>query len=467
MHKKTFSQIDLEDIFQQHQKWLKDKKTGKQACYRDTLFENLDFSNMNFEDAVFEKCSFKYSDFTQSSFKNADLSFSDFSEAHYVLEDCFAGANLKGCIFGNNNLFNCNKIKQYERQYLFFQKIYIFSFVFAVALFLFPELFCDISVSFYNVSTNIRQDDIPYAVTFSSALSCLMSFYFLKINAKNLTEQFIQFPRVFPNGEKRENKIDNSFLKSIFDVQDDENDKNKNMSYIEYDFNNMRRSAICVEHNMFFFSMAILFMEILKSLDEKSDAFFFPLILLPLSFEKYRTEKIYLYNAFASVSCLLFVVFHNYIFAILFIIASILLYPNGKFNSRIILFLYILFVFRVVCVYSLFPKENFVVQEFKKNCDIKNYNISEVVGEKFDGMMLKKLKAVGIDFSNKTFNNSDLSDSDLRCGIFKNTSFHNSVLDNVDFRGAYIEDYTICNAKSYKHIKTDNPVVCVNVPISK
>ena len=103
MHKKTFSQADLNGIYRQHKKWLNGNKTGKRASYKDSIFEKLDFSNMNFDKAVFEKCSFKYSSFARTSFKDADLSYSDFSETHHVLENCFSDANLTGCNFGNKN----------------------------------------------------------------------------------------------------------------------------------------------------------------------------------------------------------------------------------------------------------------------------------------------------------------------------------------------------------------------------
>lgn len=467
MHKKTFSQADLNGIYRQHKKWLNDSKTGKRASYKDSIFDKLDFSNMNFDKAVFEKCSFKFSSFARTSFEDADLSYSDFSETHHVLENCFSGANLTGCNFGNKNLFLNNNIKRYENQYISYQRIYVFSSICAVVLFLFPKLLCELSITYRNITISIHQDFIQYVVIISSIVSFLMSTYFLKINAKNLTEQFVQLPRVFPSGEKRENKIDNSFLKSIFDIQDKDSHENEDMSSIELDFSNVRRAAICIEHNMAFFSASIFLMEFFKLIGESGNIFYLPLIIIPLRFEQYRVKKIYCYKVSAVIFCSLFVVFHNYFLSSLFAIISILCYPHGKFYSKIILFIYISFVFRTVYAYSLFPEENFVVQEFKKTCNVENYNITKVFGQNFDNMILKKLKAVGVDFSNKTFNNSDLSGADLRCGIFKNTSFHNSVLDYVDLRGAYIEDNAICNSKSHKYIKTDKPVFCVNVPISK
>lgn len=470
MPQKAFSQADLEEIYRRHQEWLNDKKVGKQACYKGILFERLDFSSMNFEQAIFENCSFKDSHFAKSSFKNADLSFSDFSESYHIIENCFSSANLTGCNFGDKKIFTCNNIKRYEDQYMSYQKVYVYSFIFSLILFLFPSFFYKLSINFFDITVSIPKDCIPYAVIASSFLSCLMSFYFLKINAKNLTEQFMKLPRVFPNGEKRENKINNSFLKSIFDIQNDENDEkinDKNISYLQKDFNNTIKSVICVEHNIVFFSLSIFFMEISNVVNDDL-SFFIQLMLLPFLFSKYRAEHFYLYSVFASTSCWLFIFYHNYFLSFLFFLLSLLCYPSGKFNSRIILLLYMAFVLRVVYTYSLFPKENFFVQGYNETCNMENYNVSKVIGRNFDRMDLKRLQAVSINFSNKIFDNSDLSGSDLRCSIFKNTSFHNSILDNVDFRGAYIEDYdAICEAKSYKNVKTDKPVFCINVPISR
>ena len=82
-------------------------------------------------------------------------------------------------------------------------------------------------------------------------------------------------------------------------------------------------------------------------------------------------------------------------------------------------------------------------------------------------MDLNGLKAVSIDFSDTSFNNSNLSNADLRCSRFENASFLDAILDNADLRGAHITNASICGAKSYSSIKTDTPVSCVRVPISK
>lgn len=468
MQKKCFSQKDLERIHNDHKMWLENKEKGKRAEYSNAKFEKLDFIDMNFENAVFKKCSFNFSTFENISFKDADLSYSDFSKTHFILEKYFKSSILTGCNFGDIPIFREMGIEKYESQYLKYQKIYLLSFIISLISFLFSKYLYNSSVTIFNLDIRLTHKNIGIIAIFSSFLSFITSFYFLKINAKNLTEKFLNLPKIFPNGSYREDKINNSFIKSLFDVQnkDIEKEESKLNNYLKDDFYFWRKSAICIEHNICFFSLAIFLMAFFGTIDSIKHGFTLPLAFLPLSFTEYRKNYGQIYKIFLSAFCICFIS-HSYLYSLISLIIAFLLYPNGFFFSRAIIFFYAAFVSSVIYTYSLLPIDNFSVQQFNKSCDNKNYFINEIAETKFNNINLKGLQAVGIDFSDTSFNNSNLSNADLRCSRFENTSFLNAILDNADLRGAHITNDAICGAKSYNGIKTDTPVSCVRVPISK
>lgn len=468
MQKKCFSQKDLERIYNDHKKWLENEENGKRAECNDAKFEKLDFAGMNFEKAVFKRCSFNYSTFENVSFKDAVLSYSDFSKTHFILEKYFKSSILTGCNFGDVPIFRETEIEKYENQYLKYQKIYILSFVVSLISFLFSKYLYGSSINILNLDIKLTHKNIGFVTILSSFLSCIIFFYFLKINAKNLTEKFLNLPKIFPNGSYREDKINNSFIKSLFDIQNKDIEKEENTlkTYLKDDFYFWIKSAICIEHNIGFFSLAIFLMSFFGITGSIKYGFTLPLAFLPLFFTEYRKNYGQIYKIFLSSFCICFIS-HSYLHSLVSLIIAFLLYPSGFFFSRAIIFFYAVFVSSVIYTYSLLPIENFSVQEFNTSCDRKNYFINEIAGVKFNNMDLNGLKAVSIDFSDTSFNNSNLSNADLRCSRFENASFLDAILDNADLRGAHITNASICGAKSYSSIKTDTPVSCVRVPISK
>ena len=476
-------------LYEEHNKWLKNKKQGKQLHLNNCSFTKKCLTGKKIQYSIFEECDFSNCDLTDTTFENSCIQKCNFEKSQYLNINAFGFSKIYGTKLPFSYSDKIEAINDHCSKYKVISLVY---FIICIYYILFS-----INLTYVDLFTN-KKIDIPnpfFALTGTISYVEMLCFGMIVIFSLDkflipLTLEILAMirtlPVVFSNGEKISTLLSKYFLLRW-------------ITEFQLDFHG-KLPVKNIRHE--YFGDYILQNEYKKIANYSISLFSF-LDFICLYLFLYRILHIYFFNIdFLNLDENTLQMFLGSIFifsinrsggrinivTMLLLVITLAVFLDYKgigtnFNSIIkresLMELSITMAGFCIISYHYFPKVTrmssvlpiyiVIILIVYSNTNLTTISLEDVEFNKWNGFCvdekvtlknkrfqsanLKNIKASNTDFRNSNFAYADLRGADLRCSNFTNSNIDKADVAEANLRYAIGIEQSICKAKNYSKAK--------------